>query len=123
VDDVLILANGEKVVPAPIEGKILAHPFVHGVLAFGRERNQVGVLVEPTEEHAVDLADERALAVFRNAIWPAVEEANRVSPAFGRVHKEMILVTSPDKLLPRAAKGTVTRKAALALYEAEINAL
>jgi long-subunit acyl-CoA synthetase (AMP-forming) len=115
VDDVLILANGEKVVPAPIEGKILAHPFVHGVLAFGRERSQVGVLVEPT--------DERALAAYRNSIWPAVEEANRVSPAFGRVHKEMILVTSPSKLLPRAAKGTVTRKAALALYEAEINAL
>jgi long-subunit acyl-CoA synthetase (AMP-forming) len=110
-------------VPAPIEGKILAHPFVHGAVAFGRERSQIGVLVEPTEAHAVDPVDEGALAAFRNAIWPAVEEANRVSPAFGRVYKEMILVVSPDKLLPRAAKGTVTRKAALALYDAEIRAL
>jgi hypothetical protein len=46
-----------------------------------------------------------------------------VSPAFGRVYKEMILVTSPNRLLPRAAKGTVIRKAALALYEDEIRAL
>jgi long-subunit acyl-CoA synthetase (AMP-forming) len=68
VDDVLILANGEKVVPAPIKGKNLVHPFVHGAVASGRERSQIGILVEPTEAHAVDPADERALAALRNAI-------------------------------------------------------
>jgi hypothetical protein len=34
----------------------------------------------------------------------------------------MILVTQPDNPLPRAAKGTVNRKAALFAYETEINA-
>ena len=51
---------------------------------------------------------------------PAVEEANRIAPTFARIFKEMILVTVPARPFPRAAKGTVVRKQALALYESEI---
>jgi hypothetical protein len=123
VDDVLILANGEKIVPGPTEGILLAHPFVQGAVMFGRERNQAGLLVEPAEYHEIDPTDEAALAAYRNEIWPAVEEANRTAPAFGRIFKEMILVTSPGKPLPRAAKGTVNRKAAILQYEEEIRIL
>lgn len=123
VDDVLILANGEKVVPGPTEGALLVHPFVHSAVMFGRERTQVGILVEPAESHVFDPADESALAAFRNAIWTTVEEANSTLPAFGRLYKEMILVTHPSKPLPRVAKGTVNRKAALREYEEEINAM
>jgi hypothetical protein len=39
------------------------------------------------------------------------------------VFKEMILVTQPAKTLPRVGKGTVSRKGALALYDAEIHLL
>jgi long-subunit acyl-CoA synthetase (AMP-forming) len=123
VDDVLILANGEKVVPGPTEGALLAHPFVHGAVMFGRERNQVGILLEPTESHAFDPTDESALAAFRNAVWATVSQANAAAPAFGRVYKEMILVTNPNKPLPRAAKGTINRKAAIKAYEQEIDAM
>jgi hypothetical protein len=35
----------------------------------------------------------------------------------------MILITKPSKPLPRAPKGTITRKAALAEYAEEIEAL
>lgn len=35
----------------------------------------------------------------------------------------MILITSSEKPLPRAGKGTVLRKAALDVYAAEIDAL
>jgi hypothetical protein len=110
-------------VPGPIEGTVLAHPAVRGVVAFGRERTQIGLLVEPAEEHGVNPLDEHALAAYRNTIWGAVEAANRDSPAFGRVYKEMILVTSPSKPLPRAGKGTVQKKAALELYDEDIRAL
>jgi hypothetical protein len=122
-DDVIILANGEKIVPGPTEGTILAHPSVHGVVMFGRERNQAGLLVEPAEKHMFDPADEAALVAFRNEIWPAVEEANRTAPAFGRVFKEMILATKPGKPLPRVGKGSISRKRALMLYDQEIAAL
>ena len=52
-----------------------------------------------------------------------MEEANHIAPAFARVFKEMIIVAHPEKPLPRAGKGTVIRKQALALYEQEINDL
>ena len=68
-DDVIMLASGEKTVPAPMEGIISSSPFVQGVLMFGRERNQVGVLVEPRPEHVVDIQDDNAIAEFRNKIW------------------------------------------------------
>ena len=54
---------------------------------------------------------------------PVVEEANKDAPNFSRVFKEMILVTSPDKPMLRAGKGTVTKRATIKLYEHEIDAL
>jgi nucleoside-diphosphate-sugar epimerase len=122
-DDVIILVSGEKTVPAPMESIIGSSPLVQGVVMFGRERNQVGVLLEPRPEYAIDINDEKAVAEFRNQIWPAIEEANKSSPAFSRIFKEMILITSKEKPMLRAPKGTVQRKATVNAYEAEINAL
>ncbi|KAJ7509627.1 putative aminoadipate reductase [Mycena galericulata] len=123
LDDVLIMANGEKTVPGPMEDVMVASPFIFGAIMFGRERNQVGVLVEPHPEHKVDPSDETQLANFRNLIWPVVEEANENAPTFARIYKEMILVTHPGKPLLRAPKGTVIKKASIALYNEEIEAL
>ncbi|KAF8120306.1 hypothetical protein EV363DRAFT_1478563 [Boletus edulis] len=122
-DDVIILASGEKTVPAPMEDIIGSSSLVQGVVMFGRERNQVGVLIEPQPEHALDVNDEKVVAEFRNQIWPAIEEVNKPSPAFSRIFKELILITSQDKPMSRTPKGTVMRKATLKAYETEINAL
>ena len=61
----ITLASGEKMVPVPMENIIISSPLLQGVVMFGRERNQVGVLVEPRPEHAVDVLDENAVAEFR----------------------------------------------------------
>jgi hypothetical protein len=88
---------------------------------FGRSRDQAGVLIEVKPPFAIDVKDTKALTGLRNKLWPIVEEANKVAPAFSRVFKEMILIASPDKPLPRAGKGTVMKKAAVAEYEKEID--
>ena len=69
VDDVITLASGEKMVPVPMENIVISSPLLQGVVMFGRERNQVGVLVEPRPGHAVDVLDENTVAEFRNEIW------------------------------------------------------
>ena len=61
--------TGEKVVPIPQEGYLGSLPFVAGVVMFGRGKNQVGVLIEPKPDQAVDPKDEKALIEFRNKIW------------------------------------------------------
>ncbi|KAJ3715279.1 hypothetical protein DFJ43DRAFT_1007325 [Lentinula guzmanii] len=123
IDDVIIHSNGEKTVPAPIESIISASPLINGAVMFGRQRDQAGILLEPSPTYSIDVKNEAEVSRFRNLIWPAIEEANLVAPSFSRLYKEMILVTDPEKPLPRVGKGTIAKKAALALYEQEINEL
>ncbi|CAK5275098.1 unnamed protein product [Mycena citricolor] len=123
LDDVLIMANGEKTVPGPIENILLSSPHIYGVVMFGRGRNQVGVLVEPSVTSKVDITDPAQVAKFRNLIWETVQKANENAPAFGRIYKEMIVVASREKPFIRTPKDTVIKKPTLALYSAEIEAL
>ncbi|KAJ7236051.1 acetyl-CoA synthetase-like protein [Mycena haematopus] len=123
LDDVLIMANGEKTVPGPMEDVMMASPFIKGAVMFGRERNQVGVLIEPNHHYELDPTDEQQLVKYRNLIWPVIEEANENAPAFARIYKEMILVTQPAKPMVRAPKGTVIKKPTIVLYKQEIEEL
>ncbi|TCD69319.1 putative NRPS-like protein biosynthetic cluster [Steccherinum ochraceum] len=123
VDDVIILGSGEKIVPLAQESFLSTRPMLQGAVMFGRGRHEPGVLLEPTPEHAFDPADLVRLAQFRNQVWPYVEEANKLAPAFARIFKEMIIVTDPGKPMGRAGKGTVQRKHTLKNYEKEINQL
>ncbi|KAJ7617794.1 hypothetical protein FB45DRAFT_932692 [Roridomyces roridus] len=123
LDDTIVHTSGEKTVPVPLENIIISSPLVKGVVVFGHERQQTGVLIELIPEEQMDVKDEAQLAELRNKIWPVIEEANAIAPGFSRIFKEMILFTSHEKPLPRAGKGTVMRKAAIKLYTPEIDAL
>ncbi|KAF7340998.1 Acetyl-CoA synthetase-like protein [Mycena sanguinolenta] len=123
LDDVITMANGEKTVPGPMEELILTCPSIDATIIFGRERSQIGVLIEPTRDYAIDPRDEHQLVNYRNLIWPIIEKANEIAPAYARIYKEMILVTQPGKPLLRASKGTLLRKQSLILYEQEIEEL
>jgi hypothetical protein len=63
------------------------------------------------------------LCRFNLSARPVVEEADKIAPAFSRIYKEMIIFTTAEKPLPRVGKGTVARKAAIALYTPEIDKL
>ncbi|KAJ7827451.1 hypothetical protein B0H13DRAFT_2241007 [Mycena leptocephala] len=123
IDDVIVHTSGEKTVPAPIEDVVLADPLVAGAVVFGRDRDQAGILVELTADLAIDVEDPTRFDELRNKIWPVIEKANTIAPAFSRIFKEMIIFTSLGKPLPRAAKGTVQRKPAIDLYSHEIDAV
>ncbi|CAA7263092.1 unnamed protein product [Cyclocybe aegerita] len=123
LDDVIIHSSGEKTVPAPMEDIIMSSNYVMGVVMFGQSHSQPGVLMEPKPAYAIDVNDEDQVAKFRNLIWPIIDEANKAGPAFSRIFKEMILLTSKDKPLPRSGKGTVMRKLAVKVYADEIEAL
>ncbi|KAJ3851387.1 putative aminoadipate reductase [Lentinula lateritia] len=121
LDDVIIHSSGEKTVPAPFEDVINKSPLIIGAIMFGRQRDQPGLLLEPSPENQIDVNDPAQVSSFRNKIWPVIEEANKQVPAFSKVYKEMILIASSTKPLPRAGKGTVMRKAAYSEYEKEID--
>jgi long-subunit acyl-CoA synthetase (AMP-forming) len=68
VDDLIVMANGEKAIPTPLESALLSHPSVHGAIAFGRSRDQIGILVEPVQSALADVNHE-SLSAFRDLIW------------------------------------------------------
>ncbi|KAJ7257509.1 putative aminoadipate reductase [Mycena haematopus] len=123
IDDVIVHTSGEKTVPAPMEDIILSSPSIAGAVMFGWERDQTGILIEPVPSLKIDVHDSAEVVKLRNKIWPIIEEANQVAPAFSRIFKEMIIFTAADKPMPRAGKGTVLRKATLKVYSPEIDAL
>ncbi|KAF8971811.1 hypothetical protein BDZ97DRAFT_1913708 [Flammula alnicola] len=123
VDDVIIHSSGEKTVPPPMEALMTSSPHITDVVMFGHAHDQPGVLIEPASAYEIDVENLEQVAQFRNLVWPVVEEANKIAPAFSKVFKEMILISDRRKPLPRAAKGTVMRKLALNLYAEEIEEL
>jgi long-subunit acyl-CoA synthetase (AMP-forming) len=115
-DDVLILSTGEKTVPAPIEDAIVKDKRIRSAILFGRGRDQVGVLIEPAKY-------DQDPSAFVESAWPSIEAATADSPAFSRIFRHMILVTKEDKPMLRADKGTIKKKATIAAYSEEIDAL
>ncbi|KXN87086.1 hypothetical protein AN958_09296, partial [Leucoagaricus sp. SymC.cos] len=65
----------------------------------------------------------RRMCQWANVSKPEVEEANKVTPNYSCLFKDMILITTSDKPLPRAPEGTVIRKKALHAYAGEIEAM
>ncbi|KAI0350281.1 acetyl-CoA synthetase-like protein [Trametes cingulata] len=122
-DEQIMLSNGEKTNPLPLEKIINADPHVKCSVMFGRGKFQNGILVEPREEFAIDPNDMKQVEAFRNMIWPSVERANEIAPQHSRIFKEMILVASPSKPFQFNIKGLPRRKVILEQYNDEIEAL
>jgi hypothetical protein len=119
VDDVVIMADAKKLHPVPYEVVIEQHPSIATALICGSGRPRPAVLVQPFEWPASE-EEEQALI---DSAWPYFEKANASGPVFGRLIKELIILTKPDKPMARAGgKDTVQRKRSFDLYEAEINA-
>ncbi|QRV95029.1 L-aminoadipate-semialdehyde dehydrogenase [Ceratobasidium sp. AG-Ba] len=123
MDDQIVLLNGEKVTPGPMEEEIQKSPIVNAAVMFGRERNQTGVLVElvnAAQSRTLDAA-ERTQVI--EEIWPFIENANATSPAHARLARSAVLFTHPERPLPRTPKGNVRRSAALDVYQDDIKTL
>ncbi|KZT07261.1 acetyl-CoA synthetase-like protein [Laetiporus sulphureus 93-53] len=118
------LHAGWNFVPIPQESHLGGHPLIDGAVMFGRTGYiWPGVLIEPAPSHAMKRGDQEAANKFIDRVWRQIEEANEQAPVFGRIYRELIIVADAERPLPRAAKGTVQRKLALALYAEDIDAL
>lgn len=69
MDDVIVLSSGYKAAPSNTEAVIASCPYISGAVMFGRERSQVGILVEPSMGNFIDVNDDEQVARFRNQVW------------------------------------------------------
>ncbi|KAI4114794.1 MAG: hypothetical protein LQ345_004491 [Seirophora villosa] len=118
MDDLIVLATGEKVMPQLLERALEEHPSVRRAIAFGHGRDEIGVLVEPnrvTPVQEIDLVE---------ALWPIVLEVNVMLDGHARLSsKASILIKPTDKEIPISDKGSVQRKEVYDKFDSEIRAV
>ncbi|RYP31564.1 hypothetical protein DL768_011169 [Monosporascus sp. mg162] len=117
-DDIIVLANGTKLYPIPLEVSVQSHPSLKGAFVIGNGRTQAALLVEPRE-----FLDEGQRTKFLEELWPLVERSNSLIAGQGRIQQGKVICAKPDKPFARTPKGTVIRKLSEALYHDEIEQL
>lgn len=115
-DDIIVLANGEKINPIPLEQAIQGHTKLKGALLIGNGRTQSLLLIEPKES-----LEEIEHSTLVQHLWPLIEKANEHIPGPGRVLPGMVLCVLPEKPFVRPGKGSIIRKLTEDLYQDEID--
>ena len=118
-DDIIIMANGLKINPIPMEGTVMSHPQVICALLVGTDHIKTAWLIEP-KEPPTSVTDKNKLI---EDIWPFIEKASQDAPAQGHISKDAILFTTKEKPMLRAAKGSVQRKLTIRAYREELDAI
>ncbi|KAL9583857.1 MAG: hypothetical protein Q9212_002475, partial [Teloschistes hypoglaucus] len=117
-DDIIVLSNGEKLNPVSMEGEMLSHPEVEGVVVVGQARFEPIALIELRHEDPTSAQDREA---FLQSFHPYIDKANGTAPSYGRIGYDHIMFAHQGKPMLRADKGTVKRAATLKIYAAEID--
>lgn len=117
-DDILVLANGEKVNPIPLEQFVQADASLKGVLLTGNGRTQPALIIEPK-----DTLDEPGRAQLLDELWPRIEQANGQVAGPGRVSRRMVICATPERPFSRTGKGTIVRKLTQDDYQEDIDRL
>ncbi|KAL1847203.1 putative NRPS-like protein biosynthetic cluster [Paecilomyces lecythidis] len=107
-DDLIVLSNGEKINPVPLESIISSNYAVKGALIVGEYRFLPSLLIEVQD--GFDSETEGGRQALLDIIWPTVEETNKIAPRFSRVPKSLIYLTKKGEQFSRAGKGTIQRQ-------------
>ncbi|KAH7054362.1 hypothetical protein B0J12DRAFT_570374 [Macrophomina phaseolina] len=116
-DDTIVLVNGEKANPVPLEDAVKQHPDVQIAVGFGAQRAFLGMIVIPGPE-AKDVPKHELVA----RIWPRLEAANRVVPAYARISRDAVIVKEAGTPFPVTEKLTLKRAQFVQQFRADIDA-
>lgn len=120
-DDLIVLSNGEKINPLPLEDTIGNHPAVKGVLVVGEYRFLPSLLVELQDGYSVTNKEEREKLV--DMLWDTISQANLQAPRFSRVPKSLIYIISSTEAFNRAGKGTIQRQTTVKKFADQVDEL
>ncbi|KAK0105234.1 hypothetical protein ONS95_004375 [Cadophora gregata] len=120
-DDLIVLSNGEKINPIPMENIVNSHPAVKAALVVGEYQFSASLLVELKDVNKP--RNEHELRERLDDIWPYVEDANKIAPGFAKIPKSLVVFTTPEKPFLRAGKGTVQRQLTVKAYTQELDRL
>lgn len=118
-DDLIVLSTGEKFNPIPAELMLKGCSVVKDTLIVGDGRSQAALLVECDAEATAGMPNEEIL----NELWPFIQKINLTLPTQGRLLRTNIVFATTEKEFSRSPKGSVQRRATVAIFEAELDNL
>lgn len=116
-DDVIVLNNGEKIVPVLMEATLISDPLVKGAMVVGKGKFQPAVIIDLAAEPPKSTVQRHKLV---ERLLPVISEANVHAPAHGKLDQYHILFADPNKPLSYLGQGKIQRNRTYALYEEDI---
>ena len=119
VDDMLVLPNAHSVFVGDMQRAIQGHPAIAAAI-IGSKENQLFALVElHPQDYKRFTGRPKEEAV--DAIWPAMESANKLCATTDRITKNTVILCTPDKPVRRLGKLSVDRRGTISLYQDEVD--
>ena len=118
-DNVIVFTDARKLNPAAMEAVLESHHAIEAALLCGDAKPQAALLVEPVTYPSTDTERDSLMC----DVWEAAEQAMQVGPTSGKLSRDLVMITAPQKPLKRAGKGTVQRVKSLDLYQEDIEKL
>lgn len=116
-DDIIVFSTGEKLNPVTIESAVQNHPSVTGAQVVGSRYFHAALLIEPAQHPSND----QEKKAFLDEIWPIIEKVNAETVAHGRISRDFVFLSDPERPFPRAGKGTIQRAMAVKVYKDDID--
>lgn len=117
-DDIIVLVNGEKADPIPLEEAVMTNHNVKVAVAFGAGRDSLGLIVIRSEKSS-SLSHEQYIA----SIAHNIDLGNSRVPGYARLSRDLIIVKDADTQYPATDKSTVIRSLFLKLFEKDIESI
>lgn len=118
-DDLLIMENGEKTNPLPMEAVLRQSPLIKQAAVLGHGRQCTAALIELDTQVAFDYSPDEII----DRVQLAVKEANTQCSNYSVLLKQMVKILPFSKSLPSTDKCTVKRKMVEKMYSKEVEAL
>lgn len=118
LDDTIVLMNGEKAIPIPIEMAVRQDPLVKDAAVFGTGRARLGMMIIASDA-AANMQPEELI----ERLWSTIETENKISPAYAQISREMIQVLPAGTIYPQTDKGTLIRQAFYKNFADQIEAI
>ncbi|KAG4268281.1 hypothetical protein FPRO04_12542 [Fusarium proliferatum] len=118
-NDIICLEDAQKLSPIETENMICAHPNVKGCVMIGNGQKFACLMVELKDN---TLRDSETIKGLMESLGDIIDEADQNQLLRGYLRRDYIIIADAKRPLPRTEKGTISRRAALKLYESEIDA-
>ncbi|KAI8377316.1 hypothetical protein BD560DRAFT_488260 [Blakeslea trispora] len=111
-DDILLMSNGEKTNPVPMELAIKECPFVLNCLVIGQSKPCTALLFEIDSDRATG----HSLEEIMNSVNKYVDIANQNAPNFSTILPQMIAQLPSNQCFPTTDKGSISRTKTLVAF-------